>query len=227
VHAASVAAARRPPVAEGQQRRYVPRGNNTLSLRTRTLNAVHERTSGNPGGRPKALAEVHEAARAHTDTAVATLARICGDETAPPAAQVAAATALLDRGWGRPMQAIAAILTLPPVQLSYDPDALSEHQREVLREILLLPPPPDAADFLAMISMGSSSPDISAAPDEAETKSLIPQTSAEHRAVRQRQSARSTSAPRLGPRGHDSVQAGQAEPRKPGPMPGCPPMLCA
>ncbi len=64
--------------------------------------------SGNPGGRPKALIEVQTAAREHTVTAVATLARVCADETAPPAAQVAAANALLDRGWGRPMQAVEA-----------------------------------------------------------------------------------------------------------------------
>jgi hypothetical protein len=61
------------------------------------------------------MVEVQEAAREHTAAAVATLARICTDQTAPPAAQVAAANALLDRGWGRPMQAIearAAVMTL-------------------------------------------------------------------------------------------------------------------
>jgi hypothetical protein len=63
--------------------------------------------SGNPG-RAKALIQIQEAARAYTVTAVATLARICGDETAPHAAQVAAANALLDRGWGRPRQPIDA-----------------------------------------------------------------------------------------------------------------------
>ncbi len=62
--------------------------------------------SGNPGGRPKALAEVQDAARQHTAAAMATLARVCSDETVPPAAQVAAATALLDRGWGKPTQAV-------------------------------------------------------------------------------------------------------------------------
>jgi hypothetical protein len=62
--------------------------------------------SGNPGGRPKALGDVQEAARAHTASALATLARIAADSTAPPAAQVAAANALLDRGWGRPMRAV-------------------------------------------------------------------------------------------------------------------------
>jgi hypothetical protein len=62
--------------------------------------------SGNPGGRPKGLLEVQEAARAHTAGALGTLARICGDSTAPPAAQVAAANSLLDRAWGRPTQPV-------------------------------------------------------------------------------------------------------------------------
>ncbi len=62
--------------------------------------------SGNPGGRPKALVEVQEAARSHTPMALATLARIADDKTAPPAAQVAAANALLDRGWGKPVQTV-------------------------------------------------------------------------------------------------------------------------
>jgi hypothetical protein len=62
--------------------------------------------SGNPGGRPKALREVMELARARTEAAVDTLAAVMADETAPPAARVSAATALLDRGWGRPVQGL-------------------------------------------------------------------------------------------------------------------------
>lgn len=62
--------------------------------------------SGNPGGRPKAVTEVRDAAREHTAVAIETLARIAQDAAAPPAAQVAAANALLDRGWGRPPQSV-------------------------------------------------------------------------------------------------------------------------
>jgi hypothetical protein len=68
--------------------------------------------SGNPGGRPKELAEVQAAARSHTVAAITTLSEICADESAPPAARVAAANALLDRGWGRPLQAIDASVTV-------------------------------------------------------------------------------------------------------------------
>jgi len=61
--------------------------------------------SGNPGGRPKELAEVKEMARAHTAEAIATLAKwLTSDE---PKAAIAAATALLDRAWGKPTQAIS------------------------------------------------------------------------------------------------------------------------
>ena len=50
---------------------------------------------GNPGGRPKALKAVEEAARAHTEEAIATLAAISKNEDAPDAARIAAAVALL------------------------------------------------------------------------------------------------------------------------------------
>lgn len=60
--------------------------------------------SGNPGGRPKALREVEEAARQHTVNAIATLAAVCGDEKQPGAARVSAANALLDRAWGKPTE---------------------------------------------------------------------------------------------------------------------------
>ncbi len=62
--------------------------------------------SGNPGGRPRAVMEVIELARQRGVTAIATLSKIMGDDTAPPAARVAAANAILDRSFGRPAQAI-------------------------------------------------------------------------------------------------------------------------
>lgn len=43
-------------------------------------------------------------ARSHTETAIRTLAGIMGEKKAPAAARVAAASALLDRGWGKPKQ---------------------------------------------------------------------------------------------------------------------------
>jgi hypothetical protein len=63
--------------------------------------------SGNPGGRPKVVAEVKELARAHTGEAIKTLVSIMTDPKAAPAARVSAANALLDRGYGKPPQHIS------------------------------------------------------------------------------------------------------------------------
>jgi hypothetical protein len=62
--------------------------------------------SGNPGGRPKGVAEVMALARTYTKEAVETLAEIMRNGKSPPAARVAAANGLLDRGYGRPPQAL-------------------------------------------------------------------------------------------------------------------------
>ena len=63
--------------------------------------------SGNPGGRPRAVLEVRDLARSCTQAAVETLLEIMTNPKAPAAARVAAAVAVLDRGWGRPPQAVA------------------------------------------------------------------------------------------------------------------------
>jgi len=60
--------------------------------------------SGNPAGRAKQDVHITQLARAHSIDAIKTLAEICNDRAAAPAPRVAAAMALLDRGWGRPMQ---------------------------------------------------------------------------------------------------------------------------
>jgi hypothetical protein len=60
--------------------------------------------SGNPGGRPKVLADVQALARRHTRKAIRTIAGVMNDKKADPRARVAAALALLDRGYGKPAQ---------------------------------------------------------------------------------------------------------------------------
>ena len=60
--------------------------------------------SGNPGGRPKVIAEIKELAREHTGKAVETLVSIMTNPKAAAAARVSAANALLDRGYGKPPQ---------------------------------------------------------------------------------------------------------------------------
>jgi hypothetical protein len=47
--------------------------------------------------------------REHTGEAIETLALILKNPKAPAAARIAAATALLDRGWGKPPQQIEAV----------------------------------------------------------------------------------------------------------------------
>ena len=70
--------------------------------------------SGNPGGRPRIVEAVRDIARESTTLAIETLRAIAADQAAPHAARVSAATALLDRGWGRPMQGHAVMAVTAP-----------------------------------------------------------------------------------------------------------------
>ena len=79
-------------------------------------------TSGNPGGRPRVLADVQELARERSPEAINILAKVMRDEKAPPAARVAAANALLDRGYGTPTQPISQTLT------KIDPSTMSDEE---------------------------------------------------------------------------------------------------
>lgn len=61
--------------------------------------------SGNPTGRPKTLQAVKDLARAHTVTAIETLAQICASGRSEMA-RTSAANSLLERAWGKPEQAL-------------------------------------------------------------------------------------------------------------------------
>ena len=65
--------------------------------------------SGNPGGRPKVVAEVRDLAREHTTEAIETLVGVMKNPKAPPHARITAATALLDRGYGKPTQHVETL----------------------------------------------------------------------------------------------------------------------
>lgn len=54
----------------------------------------------------KAPAQIRSLARGHTESALKVLAGIMNQTEAPAAARVSAAQALLDRGWGKPVQAL-------------------------------------------------------------------------------------------------------------------------
>lgn len=80
---------------------------NRQTERTRTQKAAQfqKGRSGNPAGHTPIPADVKEAAKAHTMTAIETLV----DEMKNGkngASRVAAATAILNRGWGAPKQTV-------------------------------------------------------------------------------------------------------------------------
>lgn len=52
----------------------------------------------------KAPTDIRSLARSYTDKAIKVLAGVMQQDEAPHSARVAAATALLDRGWGKPPQ---------------------------------------------------------------------------------------------------------------------------
>jgi hypothetical protein len=60
--------------------------------------------SGNPGGRPKELKDIQALARKHAPEAIAALVQVASKGKSE-SARVAAASALLDRGFGKAIQA--------------------------------------------------------------------------------------------------------------------------
>ena len=59
--------------------------------------------SGNPHGRPRVVLNVRDLAREHTEAAIETLASIMVDPEAHAAARISAASELLNRSYGRPV----------------------------------------------------------------------------------------------------------------------------
>lgn len=77
--------------------------------------------SYNPGGKPKkvktdaerkVLADVKLLAKEASEDAIKTLKAVMKNAKAPPAARVGAATAILDRGYGKPTQTIDANVSI-------------------------------------------------------------------------------------------------------------------
>lgn len=96
--------------------------------------------SGNPGGRAKVkLADgrtLTDLAREHTVDAVDILASIMHDAKQPGSVRVAAATQILNRGWGQAPQTI----TLTEVPTTPDLSSLSDEQLEALETLRALAP---------------------------------------------------------------------------------------
>jgi hypothetical protein len=76
--------------------------------------------SGNPGGRPKltiSVRKVQDLAREKSEMAINVLCEIASNENYTPSARVSAASAILDRGWGRPIQGIAIAEEIKPQEI--------------------------------------------------------------------------------------------------------------
>ena len=73
--------------------------------------------------------DIKSLARTHTKSALATLAHIMRQKKAPAAARVAAAQALLDRGWGKPAQVVTGDDSGLPIT--------------VIHRVIVPPPAPD------------------------------------------------------------------------------------
>lgn len=70
--------------------------------------------SGNPSGRPKADPALKAAAREHAEKAIAVFVANMDDEN--PTVRQRAAEAILDRAYGKPVQALVGDDTEPPIQ---------------------------------------------------------------------------------------------------------------
>ena len=84
------------------------------------------RLSGNPGGRPKVLGELQELARQYAPTVIVELVRLAL-KAKSETARIAAIRELLDRGYGRPRQAMEVSVPADnPLRLLLDEiDAMS------------------------------------------------------------------------------------------------------
>jgi hypothetical protein len=93
----------------------------------------------NPGGRPKMEKTVRALAREYTEVAIRTLAEIMQDTESAGPSRVAAATALIDRGWGKPLQQVeigeAGAFT------DMDDAALDRYIQETSARLAMLAPP--------------------------------------------------------------------------------------
>ena len=89
--------------------------------------------SGNPGGRPKLPAEMREMFRAKAPEAFEVLSRHLQSPDAKVA--IAAATQILDRAYGRPVQSIDANITEDPIRYIVELPKKSATTQEWLEDI--------------------------------------------------------------------------------------------
>jgi Family of unknown function (DUF5681) len=124
--------------------------------------------SGNPNGRPSVVAEVRDLAREHTAEAISVLTTIMNDSKVAAAARVAAATAVLDRGWGRPSQHIEGAVNVVSTEAEVERARARKRAFDLLDQLArgrLLPADslpvagPEPTKRLPALESQSSSPD--------------------------------------------------------------------
>lgn len=99
--------------------------------------------SGNPGGRPRVIANLRDLARSYTGLAISTLAAIAASG-ATEMARISAARELLDRGWGKPPVAVELREQLEPEDFAERFAVAMEHARGVMAPVAAaLPAPPE------------------------------------------------------------------------------------
>lgn len=86
--------------------------------------------SGNPSGRPRIVLAIRDLARAHTEAAIDTLAEIMQDPDAHAAARISAASELLNRGYGRPVD--SRVLLSMSAQIDRPVSAKDLSTREII-----------------------------------------------------------------------------------------------
>ena len=80
-----------------------------------------ERRGGRKKGTPnRQTKEVKEIAQFYTEEALGVLDQIMSDEEQPSVTRISAAKELLDRGWGKPAQAIAPQENTEPLTIILD-----------------------------------------------------------------------------------------------------------
>src|SRR5215217_1094619 len=92
--------------------------------------------SPNPGGRPKNVTDIRELAREHTATAIAALLEIA-ENGKQEAARVSAASAILDRAWGKPTTVLAGDDSLPSIGLTFEDKAAEIARRQAEAQAML------------------------------------------------------------------------------------------
>lgn len=92
--------------------------------------------SGNPGGRPRVIMAVRDQAQQHGEEAISVLASIMRDCEAPPSARISAASEILNRGYGRPVDQKAMVVMSQQIDRTLMPREMTT--RDIIDELARL-----------------------------------------------------------------------------------------